>query len=308
MFLLAIQYSIQPRLTRKYLDKRTHKQTATLVEEVVKSSLAAALFCATPKSGPPINQQWTLQSSLVVAGIPAVLYAAQGVMTYSSQQHLDSVTFNGITQTKTLSAALFCYLLLQQNQSPIQLLALAGLLISSFLFQGINPFISRGDKEKFHFAKGVLPCLGATAISGLAGALSQKGVQITGVGGRDPFLYAMEVAGYSGTCLLVSMMVRHFSTCSATTALNFGKAKNWFAHWNYQTLWPVTVKAAGGILTVLVHKHAGSVAKGFSLMFGLVLSGILQTFLDDRDMAWHHVMGTLLVMLSGWAHFTHPPM
>ena len=44
MFLLAIQYCIQPRITKKYLDKRVNKKSVAMVEEVVKMSLAAGIF------------------------------------------------------------------------------------------------------------------------------------------------------------------------------------------------------------------------------------------------------------------------
>jgi hypothetical protein len=44
---------------------------------------------------------WTLSSSLLLAGLPAILYATQGVLTYLGYQNTDSVTFNGLNQTKT---------------------------------------------------------------------------------------------------------------------------------------------------------------------------------------------------------------
>jgi hypothetical protein len=57
-----------------------------------------------------------------------------------------------------------------------------------------------------------------------------------------------------------------------------------------------------------VHKYAGSVAKGFALLFGLVLSGGLQLLLQNEDLQSHQILGTLLIMLSTHLHFTHPPM
>jgi UDP-sugar transporter A1/2/3 len=305
MLLLALQYTIQPRTTRKLMDKRTNKQTAALVEEIAKTSIAGTLLLCTTRKSSEALAGWTLSSSLVVAAVPAVLYAVQAVLTYTAQQHLDSVTFNGLSQTKTLSAALFCYLLMNKPQSPIQMLALGGLLVSALLFQGVNPFQRKAKDEKRsgrRFALGVVPCVAATVLSGLAGAFSQKGLQLTGGTGRDPFLYAMEVSSYSGICLLVSVLIQRLRRQKKSTDTG------WFAHWTWPTLLPVVLKAIGGVLTVLVHKHAGSVAKGFALMFSLVLSGILQSALDGENMTMNHVWGTMLVMLSGWAHFTNPPL
>ena len=65
---------------------------------------------------------------------------------------------------------------------------------------------------------------------------------------------------------------------------------------------PVTVKAMGGIVTVLVHKYAGSVLKGFALVLGLVLSGMYE---HDR-LSPNQILGTVLVLISSWMHFTSP--
>ena len=44
MILLAIQYSLQPRVSKKYLDKRINKRSVTMVEEITKMSLATAIL------------------------------------------------------------------------------------------------------------------------------------------------------------------------------------------------------------------------------------------------------------------------
>ena len=234
-----------------------------------------------------------------------MLYAFQGVFQYVSQQHLDPVTFNGLTQTKTLSAAFCCWLVLGKIQSPVQILALGVLFASALVFQGYLG----GGTNKAHtalkqskqqnndwFVLGVVPCLGAAFLSGLAGALSQKGLQMTGIMGRDPFLYTVEVSFFSAVALLVNMMKSQKSFLVTR------------AGWTWKTFIPIVMKAAGGVITALVHKYAGSVAKGFALMFGLVLSGALQLLASDNEkLQSHQVTGTLMIMLSTWLHFTHPP-
>jgi UDP-sugar transporter A1/2/3 len=267
-----------------------------------------------------------LQSSLAIAGLPAVLYAIQGVWQYTAHQYIDPVTFNGLSQTKTLWAAACCYLILGQSQSVPQMGALILLFVSALLFQGMfttrtassSIRLSSGaspripTRSRDWFIKGVFPCLGATICSGLAGALSQRGLQLTGGHGRDAYLYTMEVSVFSALTLLVSLLLSSLSSSLqrpvTTTTSETKKRSNLLVveGWTRATWVPIIWKAAGGVLTALVHQSSGSVAKGFALMFGLVLSGVLQSFIQEEEILPHQVAGTLFVMLSGWVHFINP--
>ena len=48
LMLLAVQYAVQPRLSKRYISPKINKQSVALVEEVVKTGLAAAVFCSKP--------------------------------------------------------------------------------------------------------------------------------------------------------------------------------------------------------------------------------------------------------------------
>ena len=49
MMLLAVQYAIQPRLSRHYISPRiTNQQSVALTEEVIKTGMAAAVFASKP--------------------------------------------------------------------------------------------------------------------------------------------------------------------------------------------------------------------------------------------------------------------
>ena len=147
--------------------------------------------------------------------------------------------------------------------------------------------------------RGVIPCLGAAFLSGLAGALSQKGLQLTGIRGRDPFLYTMEISIFSAITLLINMM-----RSNVFSELEWQKQKT---YWNWKTLIPIFMKASTGVITALVHKYAGSVSKGFALMFGLVLSNMIQSTMEQESLQSYQVLGTSMIMLSTWLHFTNPP-
>jgi hypothetical protein len=47
MLLLALQYSLQPRVYKKYIPKEASKQNVALVEEIVKTGMALGLLFAT---------------------------------------------------------------------------------------------------------------------------------------------------------------------------------------------------------------------------------------------------------------------
>ena len=388
MVLLAVQTSLQPRLSRTYIPKHIPKVQVALTEEVIKTTVAAAaIVLLSGSSGTPLFhnnplfQDWTLTSSLVVAGVPAVLYALQGILTYQAHQHLDSVTVNGLSQTKTLWAAVCCYFVMAQRQSPLQMVALGGLWVAALLFQqqqkqqpktlqnipeyaketsvavssqqptakstatsvlepaspapllGQTTEASDASKRWHRYTNGIVPCLAATFLSGLAGAFSQRGLQMVGGTGRNAFLYTVEVSFFSAVTLLV--MTVGSTVCwgknnyagsvivpaednSTTTTTNE-------ASWPWQTYIPIATKAMGGILTALVHKHAGSVVKGFALMLGLVMSAILQslwgyytfnaaagnshgTTKSPTSLPRNQVAGIVIVMVSSWLHFTNPPV
>ncbi|GKY94514.1 hypothetical protein MPSEU_000417300 [Mayamaea pseudoterrestris] len=348
MLLLAVHYALQPRLSKKYIAKSVSTTSVALVEEITKASLAGVLLLTTAsrqKWMPVVSQVANvltdktaavslLSSSLVVAGLPAALYALQNVLQYVSHQKLDAIAFNGLSQTKTLSAALWCYLLLNKSQSLRQMLALSVLFFSALLFQRDNDATVKSNSSKTtktndaataagattkirqeRFWLGVLPCATATLLSGLAGALSQKGVQATGSFGRNAYVYAMEVSLYSALTLAVSRAVIAATKRQSRKRKHVGPQQMkqtstaFFDGWTYQTWYPVVSKALGGVLTVLVHKHTGAVSKGFALMFGLVLAGVIESLMGGekgrgKPMPWAHVLGTLLVMLSGWMHLT----
>jgi Na+/proline symporter len=61
--------------------------------------------------------------------------------------------------------------------------------------------------------------------------------------------------------------------------------------------------AAGGIVVGLVTKYAGSVRKGFALIFGIFISGVFQKQVSKEQ--W---IGGLLAGVSLWMHAVHPPV
>jgi len=59
----------------------------------------------------------------------------------------------------------------------------------------------------------------------------------------------------------------------------------------------------------LVTKYAGSVRKGFALIFGILLSGIAQTIWQpETRIRPEQIAGGILAAISLYLHATNPPM
>ena len=352
LLLLALNYAVMPRLSKRYIHPQVTKRSVALAEEVVKMSIGIGGWIITNwetvcnsnhdqsclvdygmSSTTAIkltyntlsNQlsQWSPQSTLIAAGIPSLLYAIQGTLTYHAYQHLDSVTCNGLMQFKVLTSALGCYIVMGKTLSGMQLATLVRLMISTVVFQGSwkellgMVWSTRQPKDKSchtnnrsasnHFWLGVLPCLGATFLSGLAGAFSQKSLQMA-VGSmmhRDAYFYTVEISFLSAVCLAVSICFQSWKE-RLSNKKQIETDRSFFNHWDYKTLLPIITKATAGVLTALVHCHLGSVIKGFALVLGLVFSALLQFALDGKDLTIEQNIGTALVLLSSWLHFTSP--
>lgn len=167
------------------------------------------------------------------------------------------------------------------------------------------------------FTHGIIPIFVASLISGLAGALCQKILQgSTGSGAsiwgkkrststsppaarppRNAYLFSMEMNVASVILLLASLVL----SSDGRTIL---RSRTFFSNWTPETFIPVITNSIGGILVGLVTKHAGSVRKGFALIFGLLLSAIFQA--GGAGIRTHQIVGGLLAASSLWMHTMHP--
>ena len=149
-----------------------------------------------------------------------------------------------------------------------------------------------------HWTHGVLPILAASFISGVTGALTQKSLQ-SADGGRNPYLFSMELCVGGLAVLLANLVVSQ----DGADILQRG----FFYGWQPSTMIPVLTNAAGGLVVGLVTKYAGSVRKGFALIFGLLLSGICQAVSSSEGISNEHIVGGFLAALSLYMHATFPP-
>jgi UDP-sugar transporter A1/2/3 len=326
MSLLALQFGLQPSLTRKFTPKTINRSTVVFTQDIVKFFMAGAAILVTGGWADAIVG-WNVRAWLTVAGIPALLYLVQNFATLIAYQNLSPLTFNVLNQTKTLSAALCCYLLMGKVQSRLQIVSLLILFSSACVIEKILPIrfwkskdaaspIENGaeveDKSqelksvnRDNHTQGIFAVLLASFISGLAGSFTQKNLQSAAggvAGGRNSYFFTMELCVVSLSFMVMSMI-----------RSDDGKKirENGFFHqWTPTTIIPILTNAAGGIVVGLVTKYAGSVKKGFALIFGLLLSGILQAIMskdgDGGKISIEHVVGGCLAGLSLWMHSAFP--
>jgi solute carrier family 35 (UDP-sugar transporter), member A1/2/3 len=85
-------------------------------------------------------------------------------------------------------------------------------------------------------------------------------------------------------------------------------AHGFWKGWTLGTLIPILTNSAGGIVVGLVTKHAGSVRKGFALILGIFLSGVIQAALQtDRKITKGQLLGGILAAISLYLHSASPP-
>lgn len=352
MVLLTIQFGCQPLLTHKYTSPKICRSSVLFVQEALKLCLATLMLFSTGDFS-SATRHWTVLSWVQVAFVPAALYTLQNSLALLAYQNLDGVTFNVLNQTKTLSAALCCYWLMNKKQSRVQILSLLLLLLSALVLERIVSldvlcfYLSGGMLgQRFgasgvsgsggassstnssggatntdmalptkHFTHGVAPVLGASFLSGLAGAISQKNLQSTASSntsstnhkgssssGRNPYLFSAELC-------VASLVVLSLSFIWSDDGKQIS-SQGFFYEWTPMTMIPILTNAMGGIVVGLVTKYAGSVRKGFALIFGMLLTGILQSILvvgqGAPSMSKEQIVGGILAAVSLWLHATHP--
>lgn len=304
MFLLSLQFAFQPLLTRTYTPTNICRSTVILMQELLKFFLASFMLTISGSYRSAISG-WTVSTWATVAIVPAALYSLQNMAALQAYQTLDALTFNVLNQTKTLSAALCCYLVMGRRQSFMQVISLFILLLSALIMEKLIPldFLSEDTVrsmeipglESHHWTHGVAPIMLASFISGLSGALSQKNLQAHG---RNSYLFSMELCVASVLIILSSLLM---SPDGKTIA-----KEGFWNGWTLTTWIPILTNSIGGIVVGLVTKYAGSVRKGFALIFGMFLSGVVQAFITAEGVSIEQVVGGVLAGLSLWLHATNP--
>ncbi|CAE7598014.1 MCM5 [Symbiodinium pilosum] len=206
-------FGLQPLLSKQLLPRGHVPQVFLLSSNFSKiiMSFFILMFGSSREQITDMIRNWSLRDSVLKAGLPAILFAMQGWLLQVGQAHIDSLSFNLLNQTKTLSAALMCYLLLGKRQSRIQCFALILLFISALLLgmKGCASFKAHTRRDTADsFVFGILPVVVAALSSGLTAAITQR--TLKGTAGRNSWLYSMELSMWGSACLLAGAGLSRF--------------------------------------------------------------------------------------------------
>jgi len=328
MVLLSLQFAVQPVITQKFAPKTMVRSTYVLAQDLTRVAMTALLLTASG-SWTSVLQNWSWKAAVLTAGVPSILYLVQNYCSLMAYQNLPPITYNVLNQTKTLSAAFWCYLLMRQRQSVPQMAALGILLLSALVMENIVqiPFLSgksegeqkesssaavstessKNDKaatadRRNYVLSGLVPIMAASLISGLAGAWIQRSLQMVSGRNNNSLFLTLQMSVVSATFLLTSLLT---VSPDRQKALDAG---SWTTGWTIKTWIPIIVNATGGVLVGLVTKFSGVVPKGFALIVGMFLSGILQNIFtsNHKRVSGQQWIGGLLAAISVYLHSAYP--
>ncbi|CAK4635362.1 hypothetical protein LEN26_010296 [Aphanomyces euteiches] len=288
MLALSLQFGLQPLLNRAFAGNVKSKALMVIVCEGCKLTLAAASLGVKLRKEPGMLRSWNLVDSLKLSGLPACTYAVQNVLIQLSMQHLTPLEFNLINQSKLLWTAVFVFVLLNRRFSMYQCFAMAMLMGASLLLSapGSNE-VHELSSDRFYY--GFVPVIVASILSGLGAAMTQLSLQTHA---RDASVVTIELCVYGSLFLLGNMIMQ-------PTSLSF-------EGWTIFTLIPAISTAAGGLLVGTVTQFAGGVMKSYSLIGGIALTGILESFLYDKALSNDLYIASGLVVASMYIYSAYP--
>lgn len=243
-----------------------------------------------------------------------------------SYQHLDSLSFNLVNQTKMFFTATFVWIFIGKKQSVVQCGCLLMLMAATAILGSSNSKSNTKASESASddglgsvFWLGFVPCLAASVCSGISSALSQRTLQKsskdqTGAKkskGRNSLLFSLELSFCSALVLVASLVVQQFSAAdkvgnSVTSGGLHESLEAAFVGFTPYTLVPPLLNACGGVVVGMVIKYAGGVRKGFATTVGILLTGVFEYVWNGTAIKGEMVLALPLVVVSSVVYTRFP--
>lgn len=127
---------------------------------------------------------------------------------------------------------------------------------------------------------GILVIAAASLLSGLNGALCQVAL-LDPDNHKSAIVMSAELAIYGITCLVCGMIYQ--GELNLVEGI-VPQIYSLFAKWDAWVLIPVLTSAFGGIVVGQLTKIAGSVTKGFALISGIIITGMVQWIIENKPL------------------------
>jgi hypothetical protein len=134
----AVLCGLQPLLVKWFMPTTVKRNVIILCQELVKLIISLLMLLITSDYCIVIPD-WTFQSAIWAAGVPSIMFVIQNHCNLFSNQILQPVTFVVLNQTKIVWTALWCYLLLKQSQSKLQIISLLLVIVATLYLRKILP-------------------------------------------------------------------------------------------------------------------------------------------------------------------------
>jgi UDP-sugar transporter A1/2/3 len=303
-------------------DKMYHTSTLVLNQEVVKCVVCVVMFAVEQRVTGAANLAQKLstvifQRDTLKIAVPAALFTLQNFLIFASLANLDVMTFQVLSQTKLLFAAVFSVWILDRRLSLQQWLALV-LLTLGVLCAQLGQGHGGGGKGKGakggggggggadeggSMLVGVAACLVSGVSSSFAGVYFEKVVKMTA---PSLAIRNIHLAIFGIPCAAFSMLVLDVIADKEANDRQGG-----FRYWRGYTPFTfalVLIHALGGLLVATVVKYADNILKGFATAIAILVSGAFAVAFWGYVPSAYFLVGCGMVVVSTvWYQVSDPP-
>eukprot|EP01084_Bolivina_argentea_P098219 176522_1 len=303
LLFLSIQFGLQPFLNEWYMPHGICKSTVVLITECFKL-LASIISLRYNNELSSEISKWNLYDSLLISFVPSAIYSVQQIFGMYAYQHLDPLIFNLMNQTKIIWSAIFLKLILNKTPTKKELISLNMLLVVAFMLsyetkkKDAQKDGKKNNNNKPHkkSTNGLLTVVLATICSGLAGTLSQRGLQNKK---RNLFIFSAELAVYGIICTLVRLYFEAKVGVFDGQKINeYGFLYKLFDGGNLNVLIPILGTVIGGFGVGTVVKYTSVIHKSYALIMGIFLSLLIRRYAYEGELSRTLYIAVPMTMLS----------
>mmetsp|Transcript_31608 Transcript_31608/g.97675 ORF Transcript_31608/g.97675 Transcript_31608/m.97675 type:complete len:438 (-) Transcript_31608:119-1432(-) len=285
-----------------------HTSVVVLLQEVLKTAVCLAVLAwerrvRSAAEYAAVVQSVVCQPECVKLALPAGLFTLQNFLIFVSLSNLDVMTFQILSQTKLLSAAIFSVWLLGKSLSGVQwgalLLLTAGVVLAQ-LETAMGGLTRRGPGAPSNQGPpggaeqlvwvGATSCIVSGLSSSFAGVYFEKVVKTTppSLAVRNIHLGLFGIPFAVVSMLVLDVLLAPKGPASFAFFRGFGPF-TWAL---------VAVHALGGLLVAAVVKYADNILKGFATAVAIIVSGVFASLLWGYVPSGAFVAGCALVIVA----------